>query len=195
MTDQTVSDETTSEISDSDQKKKDSVAYETYRRTLSEAKTFKEKYRELEAVLKQQEEEKLKANNEWKALAESREKTLLEAQNRLNEYEKTITDSIKLNAFNRILGGKIKSQEYYSFVDTDKIAYNPETKQVDEDSVKLVVGDFLKKHSALVEFKGARLPNEAASNTKISSGKKLEELSIDELKKLGESLAKQGLIK
>lgn len=196
MTDQLdASGEETNPISDADQKKKDTVAYDTYRRTLNEAKTYKEKFRELELWKTQQEEEKLKANNEWKALAESKERSLSEAQQKLQEFERTITDSIKLNAFNKALGGKLKSQEYYSFVDTDKIAYNPETKQVDEDSVKSLVSEFLQKHQALVDIKTPKLPNEAAGGGSLQTGKKLEEMSIEELIKLGDALGKSGRIK
>lgn len=186
--------ETTQPISDAE-KKKDTVAYETYRRTLNEAKTAKEKLRELEAWKAQQEEEKLKANNEWKALAESKDKTLSETMRKLSELETTIDNSVKLNAFNRYLNGKVRHPDYYSFVDTSKIALNPETRQVDEASVKEVVSEFLKNHSHLVEFKGGKLPNEAASGANFSGQKKIEEMSASELEKHIKSLHEKGLLK
>lgn len=169
-------------------KSQDKVAYETYQRVLAEAKTAKEKLRTLEAAQQAQVESKMKEQNEWKALAEAKE---LEAKNlseKLNGLESTITESIKLNSFQKHLGGKIKSDEYYQFVDTNSIAYNPETKRVDEESVKKVVAEFVKKHASLVEFKVGKMPNEAGSTMKIKE-KDYSQMSKEEieaeLRKLG----------
>lgn len=181
-------------ISDVVDKSQDKVAYETYKRTIGELKTAQAKLKELEASTTQANENKMKEQNEWKALAESKEKSLLETTSKLNELESTILDSIKLNAFQRHLGGKIKDDAYYQFVDTDKIAYNPETKRVDEESVKLVVADFVKKHSSLVEFKAGKMPNEAAVSTVINGAKKIEDMSSEELAKHIKSLHTLGRI-
>lgn len=184
------------EFSESENKKKDTVAYDTYRRTLNEAKTAKEKLRELEAWKAQQEEDKLKANNEWKALAESKDKSLSEALKRLNEMEQTIDNSLKLNAFNRYLNGKVRHPDYYSFVDTSKIALNPETRQVDENSVKEVVSEFLKNHSHLVEFRGQKIPNEAPKGGAVTGSQKpLDKMSKEELNDYILGLHKKGELK
>ena len=142
-------------------KSQDKVAYETYQRVLAEAKTAKEKLRTLEAAQQAQVESKMKEQNEWKALAEAKE---LEAKNlseKLNGLESTITESI---------------------------AYNPETKRVDEESVKKVVAEFVKKHASLVEFKAGKMPNEAGSTMKVKE-KNYSEMSKEEieaeLRKLG----------
>lgn len=175
-------------------KSQDKVAYETYLKVLSEAKNAKEKLRLLEASAQEMNDNKLKEQNEWKALAESKEKSLLETTSKLNHLESTILESVKLNAFQRHLNGKIKDDAYYQFVDTDKIAYNPETKRVDEESVKSVVADFIKRHSSLVEFKGGKMPNEAASNIKLSSEKKLEDMSTSEVEQYIKKLHSSGAI-
>lgn len=161
-------------------KSQDKVAYETYQKVLAEAKNAKEKLRALEAEKQNSLDAKLREQNEWKALAEQKEKSLAETTARLTELESTILESVKLNAFQRHLGGKIKDDAYYQFVDTASIAYNPDTKRVDEESVKSVVADFVKKHSALVEFKSGKMPNEAAQDAKIAN-KKVEDMTPQEI--------------
>lgn len=138
-------------------------------------------------------ESKLKEQNEWKTLAEQKEKEAAEEKARRAELESTILESVKLSAFQKHLGGKIKDDAYYQFVDTEKIAYNPETKRVDEQSVKDVVADFVKRHSSLVEFSKGRMPNEAASSVKTSS-KSTEDMSTEELKEYIKVLHSRGAI-
>lgn len=167
--------------------KKDSVSYETYQRVLAEAKAAKEKVKTFEASLKEQEETKLKQQNEWKVLAEAKEKEAIEYKTKFEDINRSLVDAVKLQAFQKHLGGKLKNDAYFQFVDTDKIAYNPETKRVDDESVKTLVSEFVKNHSALVEFKTAKLPNEASKAAGVK--KDLKDLSqeeiVAELKKLG----------
>lgn len=173
---------------DVESKSNDKVSHETYKRVLAEAKIAKEKVKSYEAQLKQAEEQKLREQNDWKSLAEQKEKSYLEAQSKLDELESTILDTVKINAFQRHLGGKLKDEAYFQFVDTKKIAINPETKKVDDDSVKEVVAEFVKRHSSLVEFKKGKMPNEAGRGSPLN-GKAPEEMSSAELeaalKKIG----------
>lgn len=175
-----------------------SVAYETYKRTLDEAKAAKAKLKELDDKLKGIEEEKLKGQNEWKTLAEQRELQLKDAQGKLGSLESTITDSFKLSAFNRQLGGKLRDDAYLSFVETDKIIFHPETKKVDEESVKAVVAEFVKKHHHLVDFGKGKMPNTAGGSfneTKISGDKSIEQMTPSELRDHIAKLSKEGLLK
>lgn len=178
----------TSADSVSDKKSQDKVAYETYSKVLAEAKNAKAKVKEYEAERQVFSDNKLKEQNEWKSLAEAKEKALHETTHKLNELEGTILRSVKINAFQRHLGGRIKDDAYYQFVDVDKIAYNPETQRVDEDSVKGVVSDFVKRHSSLVEFKQGKMPNEAPKQESFKA-KKVSEMNSSEieaeLRKLG----------
>lgn len=188
MTDSTEGSALTPDASSSSDKSQDKVAYETYTKVLAEAKNAKAKLKEYEAEKQSNQDNKLKEQNEWKALAESKERALLETTSKLTQLESTILESVKLNAFQRHLGGKIKDDAYYQFVDTDKIAYNPETKRVDDESVKSVVAEFVKRHSSLVEFKTPKMPNEAGKEGSFKP-KKYSEMNSkeleDELRKLG----------
>jgi adenylate kinase family enzyme len=178
---------------------KNQVAYETYSRTVDEVKALKAKLKEIEERDKLTNEEKLKQQNEWKALAEEKERQLAEEKKNRTQLESSITESIKLSAFQKQLGGKLKADEYFSFVDTDKIVYHPETKKVDEESVKSVVAEFVKKHSHLVDFgkQKSKLPHDHANGLgkdKIS-GKSLADMSHVELDEHIKKLAKAGKLR
>lgn len=173
----------------------DVVKYETYSRVLSEAKKLKEKVKEYETVLQQSQEQKLKEQNEWKALAEQYKAKLDQTSHVLQEQEKSIVNGLKYHEFEKHLGGKLKDKDYATFVDFDRIILNPETKQVDEDSVKAVASDFIKKHASLVEFQGSgKLPNQAATSF-APGAKPVEEMTSKELEKQILQLAALGKIK
>jgi len=172
---------------------KDKVAYETYQRTLAEAKKAKAERDALLAEKQAFNDNKLKEQNEWKQYAEQKEKEAAEEKARRFELESTVLDSLKLSAFQKLLGGKIKDDAYFQFVDTDRITYNPDTKRVDEESVKSVVADFVKRHSSLVEFKSGKMPNEAASSINTSA-KGTDDMSIEELKEHIKVLHSRGAI-
>ena len=173
----------------------DVVKYETYSKVLSEAKKLKEKVKEYETVLQQSQEQKLKEQNEWKALAEQYKSKLDQTSHVLQEQEKSIVNGLKFHEFEKHLGGKLKDKDYATFVEFDRIVLNPETKQVDEDSVKTVAADFIKKHASLVEFQGSgKLPNQAAKNY-VPMGKSVSDMTSDELQKHILQLAAIGKIK
>ncbi len=175
--------------------KQDVVKYDTYSRVLAEAKKLKDKVREYESVLQQTQEQKLKEQNEWKTLAEQYKSKLDQTSRTLEEQERAITNGLKFQEFEKHLGGKLKKRDYASFVDFEKIVLNPETKSVDEDSVKTVVSDFIKEHSSLVDFGSqGKLPNQAPSKF-APQGKRLEEMTVQELEKYMLDLAAQGKIK
>ena len=172
------------------------VKYETYDKVLTEAKKLKEKVKEYETVLQQSQEQKLKEQNEWKALAEQYKNKLDQTSSALQEQERSIVNGLKYHEFEKHLGGKLKNKDYATFIDFEKIILNPETKQVDEDSVKAVASDFVKQHSSLVEFQASgKLPNQAASNYIPSSTKSVNEMNSQELQKHILKLAELGKIK
>jgi hypothetical protein len=174
------------------------VAYDTYKKAMDDLKETQRKLKEIETKSQSEIEAKLKEQGDWKALAESREAKVKELEQRVNGTEAAITDSIKLSAFQKHLGGKMKSEKYFDFVDTNQIAINPETKAVDEMSVKSVVAEFLKEHRDLVDFgKKPGMPRETKDDSKkISNGvKTVDEMSSAELEKHILDLASKGLIK
>jgi hypothetical protein len=95
MTDQSgVSDSSQANSVQSETKANDVVKYETYSKVLSEAKKLKEKVKEYESVLEQSKEQKLKEQNEWKALAEQYKHKLDETSSVLQEQERSIINGL-----------------------------------------------------------------------------------------------------
>lgn len=173
----------------------DKVAYETYRRVLAEAKKYKDQAKLLEDEKNKNHESKLKEQNDWKALAEAKSSQVESLEKAFKEQNEQIVNGLKYQQFEKHLGGKLKDQDYATFIDFDKIVINPDTRRVDDESVKGVVGEFVKKHSHLVDFgDNRRMPNEAASSGRINDGKKISEMTSKELEKhIAEKVA-AGLI-
>lgn len=170
--------------------KKDVVAFETHQRLLAQRKADQEKLKEAQAKLdkieekeaelerkrQELEEQKLKDEGNWKALLEAREAKLAEFQSRESElvskvsmFEQQFQEAAKLQALQDALGGKFKHKSYYNLVDTDRIITNPETGQIDQDSVKAYADTFLKEHKELIAFNkpqiNDRAPGQAGSLT------------------------------
>jgi hypothetical protein len=179
----------------SETKANDLVKWETYNRVLSEAKKLKNKVKEYELVLEQTKEQKLKDQNEWKALAEQYKSKLDETTSTLQHQEQSIINGLKYQEFEKHLGGRLKKRDYASFVDFEKIVLNPETKSVDPDSAKLVASEFLKQYSELVDLPSSgRLPNNAAQSF-VPGAKKIDEMNTKELEQHILQLAALGKIK
>lgn len=192
---QSVSDASQASGAQTETKPNDVVKYETYSKVLSEAKKLKEKVKEYESVLQQSHEQKLKEQNEWKQLAEQYKNKLDETSRVLQEQEQSIINGLKYQEFEKHLGGRLKNKDYATFVDFEKIVLNPETKQVDPDSVKAVAAEFVKQHPSLVEFPNqGKLPNKAAGGY-VTTSKSVNEMTKEELEKHILSLAAQGIIK
>lgn len=196
MSDQSgVSDSSQANSVQSETKTNDVVKYETYSKVLSEAKKLKEKVKEYESVLEQSKEQKLKEQNEWKALAEQYKHKLDETSSVLQEQERSIINGLKYQEFEKHLGGRLKKKDYASFVDFDRIVLNPETKAVEPDSAKVVAAEFLKQYSELVELPSSgKLPNQAPSSF-APTGKAVEDMDVKELEKYMLQLAAMGKIK
>lgn len=197
MTDQNgVSDSTHSNsVAPEPTKVSDVVKYETYSRVLSEAKKLKEKVREYETHLERAKEQQLQEQNQWKALAEQYKAKLEQTSSAFQEQEKSIINGLKYQEFEKHLGGKLKKSDYASFVDFERIIFNPETKQPDPESARAVASEFVKEHSSLVDFYGtAKLPNQAASNFTVQT-KSVGSMTKAELEQHLLELAKLGKIK
>lgn len=143
-------------------------------RILEESKKYKEGYQsykskqdELDAKAKKDEEERLIKEGQFSTIIEQREAKIAELEESLNatkgevqSRDEAITNFKKAAAFEKVLGGKIKHDAYWSHVDFDKIVVNPESGQIDGQSLKTAAESFLETHKELVDF-GANpnLPN------------------------------------
>ena len=196
MTEKTkVSGGNTDQASGNDQdknKQQNTVAYESFAKALDEKKRAQAKSDELQRQLdeiqnraKIEEETKLKEKGEFQKLLELREQKVVKleeqlkmAEDRASGAERAVTDTWKLSHFYEKLPGKLKNKEYLTFVPLEDIVLNPETKDVDTESLDKVVNTFMEKHGHLVEKQSkGRLPGDAANGT-------VSTLSYEQWKKL-----------
>lgn len=172
------------------------VSYETYKKVLEEAKKQKELARTLAEEKAKNDEKALAEQQQWKVLAEQYKQQLEQTKSVLSEQEKSIVNGLKYQEFEKHLGGRLKNKDYASFIEFEKIAINPESRTVDEESVKAVVNEFLKQHSPLVEFQsGAKIPQGAGAGFGSRPTESLSEMTKEQLEKKILELAQQGKLK
>ena len=172
------------------------VSYETYQKVLNEAKKAKELAKTLAEEKARNDEKALADQQQWKVLADQYKTQLDQTKSILSEQEKSIVNGLKYQEFEKHLGGKLKNRDYATFIDFEKIAINPESRTVDEESVKSVVNEFLKSHSPLVEFgSGAKLPNNAGAGYGAKPTAELHDMSKEDLEKKILELASLGKLK
>ncbi|MGV8130653.1 MAG: hypothetical protein ACP5N7_00960 [Candidatus Pacearchaeota archaeon] len=199
MTDEnkTVSDSLESNGASGAEIKKDHVSYETYSKLLSQRKKDQERLAalekeraEIEEKRKLDEESKLNEKGEYKKLIEIREQKINELSSKISEYEnnyKTLEEQLinrkKLEMFISKLPARLTDSEYLKLVDFDEIAIDPETKEVDKDSLTKVVNLFVTKHARLLEKKQTNMPNEATTTSPKINYDEWEKLPWKEKKK------------
>lgn len=163
--------------SDEGRVENDKVSYDTYSRVLGKLKKTEQEMGEYRSVVQKfqeqqrlKEEEDLIKQNDFESFKSLKERELAEAQKRMSELESSLSkkdqmilNTHKLTAFYDKIPGKIKKREYLSFVPLDQIEINPETFEVDEDSLMKTVNGFMQNHgSDLVDMKKISMPSEAA---------------------------------
>lgn len=197
MSESNVGSATTSEpVVQKDDSQTGKVSYETYKKVLEEAKKQKELARTLAEEKAKNDEKALAEQQQWKVLAEQYKQQLEQTKSVLSEQEKSIVNGLKYQEFEKHLGGRLKNKDYASFIEFEKIAINPESRTVDEESVKAVVNEFLKQHSPLVEFQsGAKIPQGAGAGFGSRPTESLSEMTKEQLEKKILELAQQGKLK
>jgi len=175
-------------VSDTNEKS-EPVTHDAYRRLLAQRKADQEKQKSLAEKLtmyeqkeKEAEDAKLMEQGEYKKMLQEREKQIRQLQEEREQYKTSLVKTVKLQAFQQALGGKLADPDYFSFVDTDKIAVDPETNTIDSESLKSYVNEFVSKHQRLVEFSSAKLPNSAPSSSKALSYEEWLSLPLKEKK-------------
>lgn len=145
----------------SNETKNDTVSYDTHRKLLAEKKKVQEQLETFLSEQKKAQEATLAEQNQWKKLAELKEKELAEAKATLAAKQEQEAAARKLESFLKLLPGQLEKQ-YWGLVDLDKIVTNPETGAPDEQSVAAYVKDWHKTYSKVVSTSTTqKLPNEA----------------------------------
>lgn len=127
---------------------KGQVSYETYLKTLDEAKKAKEKLRAIEEQASKLAEEKMLAEGNWKGLLEARENRIKELEEENNqtkskygELNERIAGSQKLSKVLSKLGGDL-DDKYFGLIDISEVKVNPETGEIDDMSAAKVAENF-----------------------------------------------------
>jgi hypothetical protein len=147
---------------------KKSVSYETYSKLLDEAKSVKLKLKEYEEKVHKTQEEKLKAEGDWKGLIELREARIKELEGETDTLGKKyqtlnerIANSQKLSSVISKLGGSL-DPKYYGLIDLSDVKVNPETGEIDDMSAAKVAESFRVEYSETIK-KGFN-PNSMGEN-------------------------------
>lgn len=149
---------------------KETVAYDTYRKVLSEKKKRDEELRAKDELLAKYEQEnkerienELKAKEDYKKLLEMRDKEIQEKDRKLKNIETEIQESAKFSAFLEAIPGQVP-KKYWQMIDTAQIVIDPTTGQPDPGSVKKAAEFFQNTYGELIVNPGrAKMPNQAAS--------------------------------
>lgn len=181
----------TDQVSDDDQgnQVKDTVKYETYKKTLGQYKKTQAERDELLSQLeqyknaeKEREEAKLKEQGEYKKLLDLARQESNELKQKVSNYENQFVMRTKIDALKSFLPGQLKRDDYLAHARINEIVLDPETGEVEESSVKAVVDDFIKNHGDLIS-----VPNKSPATSyapadltpkPISERSKEEKLSL-----------------
>jgi len=155
------------------------VSYETHRRLLNEKKILAEKakkqeedlaaYRAKEAEI---EKKKLEDQGEYQKILKNKEEEVLTLKQKLELRDKEDTDRKKLSACLKSVGVNLHSK-FYSLIDFEEVAVNPETGEIDESSVKKVVDQFKTNFPEVVQASKGTGPktDNTAPHSSANSGK------------------------
>lgn len=154
---------------DSANASKDTVAYDTYKKVLSEKKKRDEelkaaqdeitKFKKLE---KERVEAELKQKEDYKKLLELRENEKSEIEQKFNSLHSQIQEGLKFQSFLEALPGQLP-KKFWKMVDTSQIVIDPATGEPDPVSVKKAAESFQAEFGELIVQQGkAKLPNASA---------------------------------
>lgn len=177
-------------------KEKDSVAYDTYRKTLSEAKKAKAEVEELrkwreerEAAELEKETDLTKKVDYYKTQLSDREQKLKEAEEQRKSFDNERLESTKLAAVLEAVPGSI-NKDYWGLFDLNQVTVNPDTGEVDKSSVESLVSGFVKKHQRLIDKPATSHMSANSPNAGVHTGS----LSVEEWNKLpyAEKIKRKG---
>lgn len=142
--------------------KDDKVAYATYQKILGEKKKLADKVEAMEAEQKARDEKALKEKEDYKTLAENREKELLETKAKLAKGEERIANGVKLRAILTAVGGEVE-REYWELLPTSMVEIDPDTGLPTEQSVANAVKVVQAKYPKIITPANANLPPNTAA--------------------------------
>jgi len=165
---------------------RDSVAYDTYRKVLSEAKKAKAEAEELKKWREEREQAELEQETDltkkldyYKSQLTDREQKLKEAEAQRQAFDNERLESTKLAAVLEAVPGSV-NRDYWSLFDLNQVTVNPDTGEVDKSSVESLVSGFVKKHQRLIDKPAANHMSANSPNAGVHQGS----ISVEDWQKL-----------
>lgn len=161
---------------------KQSVAYESHQKLLSEKKKMAERLAEMESKLKSIDEEKLEAQGKLKELNDNLKKQLSEKDQKLksvfNEFaQKTVKSKFEAEA---VKLGCIKPDALYKLVDMSGVEITDDF-GLNEEQLKSMMAEAQKEHSYLFKKEVGSVKDSTPNPNKPDANIGLKGKSIDEL--------------
>lgn len=164
---------------------KDSVSYDTYRKTLSQAKSWQSKVQELTERLQSLEDEKLAAEGKKEELAESYKKKWEEERTKRTTQLRAFADEITYRQFEAEAAklGCIKAEDLFTL-------YRPRIQELDVDEnlkidaaeIRTIIEDAKRERPFYFKKESPKLSTDLPGDVPKPKTKSLKEMSIDELK-------------
>lgn len=151
------------------QEAKSTIAYETHRKLLDEKKKLQAQLEALASKEREREESEARKRGDYEALLKAREEELAKERAARQELDQRITHGMKLNMVIEALGGQV-DQKWYKLIDTDEVAVNPDSGEIDKMTVARVAESLKKQWPEMIQ-RNAKLPATAPQGLNGGPGK------------------------
>lgn len=151
------------------QEAKSTIAYETHRKLLDEKKKLQAQLETFLAKEKEREETDARKRGDYEALLKAREEELARERAQRQELDERITRGMKLTSVIEALGGQV-DQKWFKLIETDEVAINPETGEIDKMTVARVAESLKKQWPEMVQ-KVTKFPAQAPQGLSGGPGK------------------------
>lgn len=157
------------------------ISYEAHRKLLDEKKKVQAQLDALLSKDKEREDAEARKRGDYEALLKARDEELAKERAQRQELTERINTGRKINAVIDALGGQV-DQKWLRLIETDDVALNPETGEVDQMTVARVAESLKKQWPEMIQRK-ATLPANAPQG---NNGGKISEAEWKSLKTVAE---------
>jgi hypothetical protein len=157
------------------------ISYEAHRKLLDEKKKVQAQLDALLTKDKEREDAEARKRGDYEALLKARDEELAKERAQRQELTERINTGRKINAVIDALGGQV-DQKWLRLIETDDVALNPDTGEVDQMTVARVAESLKKQWPEMIQRKATLPPNAPQGN----SGGKISESEWKSLKTVAE---------
>jgi hypothetical protein len=148
---------------------KSAIAYETHRKLLDEKKKIQAQLESFMSKEKEREETDARKRGDYEALLKARDEELAKERAQRQELDERISRGMKLTSVIEALGGQV-DQKWYKLIDTDEVAFNPDTGEIDKMTVARVAESLKRQWPEMVQ-RVTKFPAQAPQGLNGGPGK------------------------